>query len=791
MLVQGLWVAFCFVIRSTARDGKWIVLTVLLTGIGTGAALVAAGLLDAALLNPLRLPGAASLFVSAPGQAVTSSTLDSLLQTVALSDVAAQQPSQFTISHQQVVRRTPGVFVVPSYFRVLRPRFVRGRGFQVDSEFGVVVSFRLWEREYQADSTALAQGIVVNDTVLPVLGVTEAAFLGTSLGAPPQLFVPRNLRNLLLKENRPHQGFPDRWFLVGRLHSGSRLEDAQKEVAFLGQQLSLAHGLSEAERIGLIDASEAALPAQYRPTTETLLRLIAAAAVLVLLLTYANSAFLLIWRMQLRERNLAIASLLGASHKALVVQSLWELLFVCLGIVVVAGIVATVTARMFTMGGPLSRLFPVAIVPAWDWLVALSALVLLGLWAIVCGLLPLRLILQIAPVGALGRGARDVKLAPWPRRWLVGCQFALGMGLLTCALALFDSIARQHSFDWGFDPSNVVTSRVPSSMARNGGLQVLYTDLVATLQRVPQIRGVALSATRPFGGLRIKRVLWNPRTGARAEVFSNLITAKYFEVLGIPVLRGQAADNFDGFIVNEALANDLWASLDVVGKSIKLADDGPSPAAHQVVAVVRDTVYESPDERHTPLLYLPLHAEYPPAMSLLVRTQGVPTPAIEAIGAAYRAVAPQEPQPEVSTMNAVLQSWTAQPTAVGTVLGSISLLAILLTTAGLCASLGYWQSTQKKDIAIRMALGATPRQVAGRVLAECGIAALIGVTLGIPLALAGKSLLTHLLFEAQYSTIGALGNAVLFTAVAALSAGVIPAWRSAMIDPSAVLKLDQ
>ena len=228
-----------------------------------------------------------------------------------------------------------------------------------------------------------------------------------------------------------------------------------------------------------------------------------------------------------------------------------------------------------------------------------------------------------------------------------------------------------------------------------------------------------------------------------------------------------------------------------VGRSLTLLDDGPAPNDRTVIAVVDDAVYESPDERHLSMVYLPLSADHRPGAFLLARTRESPTDAIPDLARVVRRPTPGAVGPRLSTMQTVLASWTDQPNAILSVLEVMSMVVVVLFLAGLGASLAHLQSARTRETAIRIAIGASPAAVAAEFMYECLVVACSGALLGVPMAFGGIRVLGEFLHETRQDDLFAVLTAVVCVSLAVLAAGVVPAVNASRVNPSAPLRDDR
>jgi predicted permease len=720
--------------------------------------------------------------------------------------LAAEAFGAFNLATGQGPEAVFGGFVTANYFHALRLRPVVGRFFlpEEDRTRGshpvVVLGHALWARRFGADPSLVGREIPLNGRAFTVVGVAPPGFQGTTPLAAPQLFVPTAMAAALAKDPGifgqllDHRGI--RFFNVfGRLREGVGPGPAAAEMRAIAEGLAEAHPEWDRNRsTHLVPLSEAAIAPALRGPAESGSGLLLGAVGLLLVIACANVANLLLARGLAREAEMATRLALGAPARRIVRQLLVEsLLLWSLG--GAFGVLLAVWARQVIPFLLPPFIPPGAIEAAVDVQVLLFAAVLTLVTGLVFGLAPalraartdLMTVLRArGAAGGRGLGARRV---------LVGAQVAFASVALVAAGAFVASLRNARRIDPGYDTRGLAL--VSLDLAARGldpvRGQAFQRELIDRVAVRPEVRQVALASQAPLSFAGSRRIVIpgaEELTGPDGTyITTNSVSPGFFALMGLEARRGRLLEEGDDerarpvAVVNETMARRFWPGQEAVGREIRWPAR-PSPI--EVVGVVPDIKYATLGEEPAPYIYLPLAQDYARAVTLHVRTSGAPS--LAALVAEI-----QRLDPELAVLNprsmeqAVDQAlWGARTAA--SLLSGFGVLALLLAATGVYAVLSQLLAQRRHEIGLRLALGASPRQILSFSLAQGLRLVVVGIALGSMLGLASLRLFGGLLYglapaQASFSL---MGPALL--GAAALLACLLPARAAARTDPLATLR---
>jgi putative ABC transport system permease protein len=538
-------------------------------------------------------------------------------------------------------------------------------------------------------------------------------------------------------------------------------------------------------------------------TLRTALWVMLGAVAAVLLIGCANVANLLLSRAAAREREIGVRLALGAGRGRLVRQLLTEsVLLAALGGALGVAL-AWAGLRVLTALAPadIPRLDEVAI----DGVVlAVTAVVVLAT-GVAFGLVPALQSSRPDVFAALregGRGGTAGQRGHLLRRLLAGAQVALVVVLLAGAGLLIRSFVELQRVRLGFRPDHLLTMEValPAAKYQTGPQRVAFYDaLVERVRLLPGVEGagaissIFLSSTPNSTTFTIEGRARTPDID-NLEVPLDAVTSDYFRVMGIPLVRGRAfttqdrADAPPVVIVNETMARRFWPDEDPVGKRFKyggVESDAPWMTIVGVVGDMRRTGYDAPVRAET---FLPVAQNPTPWITLVVRTTGAPLALAGTVRRAVRAIDPDQPVYAVKSIDERLSEMVAQRRFSMSLLGTFAGVALVLGLVGVYGVTSYLVAQRTREVGLRIALGANPRQVVGMVVGQGMRVAAVGLALGIAAALAVTRLMAGLLYGVSPTDLGTLAAVTALLAASTLLANYIPARRAARVDPLAALR---
>jgi putative ABC transport system permease protein len=545
-----------------------------------------------------------------------------------------------------------------------------------------------------------------------------------------------------------------------------------------------------------------------------------AAVALVLLIGCVNLANLSMARAESRRREFALRAALGASRARLLRQTVTESMMLSVAGGLIGLWLAHLCIRVVVLVYPASlpRTSDVAI----DVRVLLFGAAVSVATGLLFGLAPMAQRRTSAAASFLKeageRGSRRHRL----RRGLVAAEVALAVILVTGAGLLIRTVYNLTRVDAGFDRSRLVTfsMTLPRATSESGGRAQVYRRLLDTLRGLPGVQ-----AATAMSGLPLTRVIQGFTTGIQGEAadarqpsesvdYYQFVMSDYFETMGIAIVAGRGFEPGDATsldrvaIVNETLGARLWKGRDPIGQRVRpnlAASMGTSSNPwHRIIGIARDVKEAGVDRPTGTELYLfaeqpaprvdgtahPWVADAPPTMDVALRTNLPPAALSHTLEQAVREVDPSVPLVRLRDMNEVFTQSIRQPRLLAELLGTFAGMALLLAVVGTYGVLSYMVVERRREIGIRMALGADRFEVVTLVMKQGLQSAAVGVAVGVIGAFAVTRLIGSLLFGVQptdaLTTASVIG---LITTVAAL-ASLVPAWRASRVDPSVVLKAD-
>jgi predicted permease len=641
----------------------------------------------------------------------------------------------------------------------------------------VILSHGLWQRRFGGDRAIVGRTIRLNGGSHEVVGVMGPAFRYPSreidVWAP--LYIPP--RALALRRDYSY-------LAVARLKPGVGIGEASAHMATIAEALAREHPTTNAgNAVSVVPLATTVTAPVRRP----LLVLLGAVGVLFTITVFSIANLVLV-QMASRAPELALRATLGASRPRLAAQLLGELVPLALTGVLVGlfGAYALLQAVVATLPARLPRLeeiglqLPVALFGATLAMVAMAIPALVAMWN---------------ARTSLRRGPTSwVRL----RDWLVTAQVAATVTLLVASALFATSLARLRAVDPGLDATRVLTLQLAVDRARHGddgGVAAHLARLTDQVRAMPGVAAVGVINRLPLGGqVQAGGLLVEGRTVA-IDASWRSIDAGYFEALGVPTLAGRAFDTRDTAdapavgIVDARFAARLGGPRAVIGKRFRI--DVPELPWVEIVGVVAHVRDEGLDRDSRPLVYWPLAQRTQDRMAMVVRAAGTDAAAIApVVREAVRRVDPEQPIGDVRPMTAVIESSLETYRATAQITTVLALLALGLAATGLFGVMSSLTLRRRREFGVRLALGATGRELAGIVLRQGLSRAAIGVVAGLAAAALLAGSLRALLFGiTPFDLVAYASVAGVMFAIAA-AAAVLPAWHAARTDPLASLRAD-
>jgi predicted permease len=793
----------------------------LLLGLGVAATTTLFAFVDAVLLRPLTYDQPDRLVMiwesnvdqdrlregPSPGN-----VLDWVARNDAFDAITAMMTVSATLRARDGGTPVTGVHVTRGFFDVYRRQPKLGRTFRVDEyegaasitsrqessgELVIVLSHRLWQT-FGAEPEIVGQTVFVEGRNWRVIGVMPEDFAVPD--ATAAFWAPWDMRVSYRGARFPNGPPRDARFLrvVGRMKPEMSIEGATARMQTLASALQAEHpGTNAGWSVRLFPLAD-----ELARTSRLELLLVFAAMLCLLLLVCANVASLAIARGLARAREIAIRRALGAGGGRVTRQLIAESLLTAIATTAIAIVLTAwwVDAALSIAPSGIPRLHEVAMTAR----VVSFAAVLALLVTAVGNAIPTFRASRTPIAGALRDGvAVSASASGRLRAALVVAEIAAAVMLLVGAGLLARTFAELHRVDVGFDTSNLLVLRITPDAARyRTGTQTTdyYRRVLSSLREVPAIASVAAVTSLPMStiGSDFTRPFWpehaRPEGNMMSEASIRMATPGYFETLGLALIGGREfteRDDADAprvVIINQKLARNTWGDEDPVGRNLVL-DYQRGAYPYEVVGVVRDARFDGPRSEPVPEIFIP-HSQNPYlVMNVIARTTLDPMAVAQTARAYALRVDPDQPVHSVTTMDQLLGN-AVQLDRFAMLLITLFAVGGLITAAGgVYALLAYTVAQRRREIALRMALGASPRRVARTVVMESLLLAVAGGMIGLVGAAASSRFARTLLFGVAPQDPATLVTAVAVLLVVVVAASWLPARRAALIDPVRAMRI--
>jgi putative ABC transport system permease protein len=693
--------------------------------------------------------------------------------------------------------------VTAEFFDVLGTPPALGRTFtaatEITGERVVVIGDEAWDRLFARNPAAIGQRIRVNGEPCTVIAVMPKRFEwldGATLWLLAQKPVPPS--PLEVKDGDPLTNRDSHYFeAVARLKPGVTLAQAQQDLHTVAMLIDRDHPMQSGHR----DVQLVPIREDLTGDVRQALLVIQGAVGLVLLIACANVSSLLIARASGRRRELTIRAALGASRAALVAQLLAEsaVLGVAGGVVGLAASVWLVGALVNAMPQGLPNVGGVST----DVTVMLVTLAAALLTSLVFGVLPALQASRVEAAQVLKQTGDRGSSRSRGRAWLVAGEIALTLVLLAGAGMLGNSFLRLQRVDSGFavDHATVADLMLPRVRYPKGEDQArLYRRLLSGLSARTDFSATAVGFPGPFHGgdasgsfMLEGQDAHSQRERPRANIAA--VSGGYFAAMGIPRIAGRAFDDRDReeappvAIVNATLAHSYWPGESPIGKRLRFDADPKTPWT-TVVGLVADTRQLGLKDAPPPLLYVPYEQFTLPFTTVAVRSALPHAAVVSLLKAQLAAVDADLAFGDINPLEESVRKSTAEARFRALLIGLFAALALILAAIGLYGLISYTVAQRTREIGIRVALGAAPRQVLLPAVAEGLAVALAGVGCGLLAAVVAGRALTSFVFGIGTADPLTLGGVSLLLLCVATTASYLPARRALKVDPVIALRAD-
>jgi len=742
---------------------------------------------------------------------------DAFTEVAALRSGTSRLSVRQTDSQANAAARASGHLVSGNYFSLLGVRAQRGRVLTPDDDKAnaepvTVISHRYWEQELNSDSSIVGKRLIINGTNFTVVGVTPREFFGERVRRPPDFWLPMafhpqiELRDSFLENNQVYF-----LMLLGRLKPSVSMDQAQVSV-----NLKLRQFLTEVAGSQLTEDRQRAIQNTYiqlvdgsggisglRTFYSKPLHMLMAIVGMVLLIACANVGSLLLSRAASRKAEISLRMALGATRWRIVRQLLTESLLLALigGVcgVLLAQWGVTVLVNLVAREAPLNTT-PDAGILAFTAGVSLLAGFLFGLVpAIQASKTDLSSAMK--EKSRTRSGFMRVSLSAV----LVVLQVGLSMVLLTGAGLFARSLAKLQSEDVGFDKSNLLLVGIDPRLAgyKPAELAGLYQQVLERLGTLPNVRSVSMATYSPLSGTQRSSSIqvpgFTPEPNEEVVVEDILTGPNFAATLGVPLLRGreiEIRDNASGplvAVVNQAFVEYYFKGQNPIGRTFTFDDDTDRGAHCQIIGVIGDIKSSDAREPANPSVYRPIlqiqdQSAY--TVNIQVRTNNDPAPLAAPVRQMLNQIDDKLPIFGVVTMQEQARDKLNQDRLTAQLVSFFGALALILACIGLYGVMAQGVARRTNEIGIRMALGAKGGNIAWMVLRETLLLVVVGLALGIPVAILAARLISSQLFGLKPTDPLTLIGAAMVLTIVALLAGYVPARRASRVDPLKALRYE-
>jgi putative ABC transport system permease protein len=786
-----------YALRTLRANSGFTLLAVLLIALGIGANTAMFSVIEAVLLQPLpyREPSRlCMLWKSVPSKSLDwdwtgyPAIQDWRRQNHVFEDVAAvarPEASVVTLTGGVEPRLIQSAKVEGNMFAILGATPLWGRTFsQTEARRGdnvAILSYGFWQRHFGASRDVVGRTVEIDHNRCTIIGVMKPGFQFPSRDTQLWLLISADARWPKFQQYR----FADAFTAIARLRRGVPLMQARAEMDAIAKRMAIQYPATDAGLgVRVVPLAEQVAGPQVRRALWILL----AAVFSVLLITCTNVANLLMARGAARSREFAIRAALGATPARLVRQLLTESVLIS-GAGGLFGLIVTVIGLKILLAlapADLPRLDEIRI----DSVVLAFTLVLSVATGLFFGLFPAREAARRDPQEALKDGGRSGSAHGSMRLSLIAAQYAIALVLLTGSGLLVRSFLALRAVTPGFDPHHLLTFTVDLPDGLYGEkARAIFDRAIEAIEHLPGVQSAAVGGTFhshiPNGVITLEGRAPNDR-----EPFTGWnVSPEYFKTIGLPLLRGRffSSTEISGAVISDSMARRFWPGQDPLRKRFKRSLPGLDEGNwYTVLGVVGDRLVNGPGSSMLPTMY-ELDAGRS-STTMVVRTFTDPLPLAVAVRQAVRSIDSEIPYFEITTVDRQMLEIQAPRRFETTLLTIFAVLATLLAAAGIYGLLHYAVTQKRKEIGIRLALGARSSDVVRHVLSQGLRGVALGLLAGMAVSYAATRVLASVLYGVTATDPITFAGVVILLIIVALAASSLPARQAIKLDPIATLR---
>ncbi len=798
-------------IRGLRRNPGFAATSILTLALGIGATVAIFSIVRAVLLRPLPYANPDQLvyvwgdFDGATTTLSPGRLIDLRQRATGFSGIAGFFEIPVNLIEGGQPEQLLAATVSTNFFEVFGVKPLLGRTFDVGREQQrvVVLTHGLWQRRFAGDRAIVGREIALDCGTYVVAGVMPRDFLWLGFGGSgpkPELWLPAPVRDVPLVTRKVDRLAEKRdlFYLgaIARMEPGRTVPEVNVSLSVLARQLKTEHPTTDRHGLRAVPAMKEVVGDARTP-----LLLLLAAVGMVLAVACTNVANLLLGRTLARRGEIAVRLSLGAGRGRLARQFLVEAL-VLSGIAAALGVLlahASLASLVAFSPADIARLGDTRL----DGPVLAFALLVTVGTALALTLVPvmdvhrLPALLHEASLRVSGRRRGGHRSALLVGEVAIAVTLVIGAGLLTRSLVALQRV------DTGIvRPEEVLSFSLSIGAARASTLErqaPFYQEILDRVRALPQVRAAGAAWTLPMSGANFNTSVYVegvpvPADGAADHAAFQCVTPGYFAALGVRLLAGRDVTIADAVpaapkvvVVNRAFARRYWGDASPLGRRLKL-DRTAKAAVWTIVGLVENVRHDGPAEPAAPGLFVPVSQMPFPSMSFVVRTDGNPLLLAAAIRATVSSLDSTQPVADVRTLDTYVRGSMSRTRFLAGLLGGFAGFALLLAAVGIYGVMSWSVVERRREIGVRVAVGATPREIAAMVLRQAGVRVAAGLLIGGAGAVTASRALSGLLFGVRPADPITYASTLGILALVALAALWVPAYRASRLQPTTVLR---